>query len=87
VVAVVVALAFLIVIPQESAPASVSALAFVVASEIGPGFSPDKLPGQRTPTHITSTVHALQTRNLLDALLRHQIQTPAQLDTWAQQSR
>jgi hypothetical protein len=35
------ALAFLAVIPQGSA---VSSLAFAVASEIGPGFSPDTQP-------------------------------------------
>jgi hypothetical protein len=46
-----------------------------------------KLPAQHTPARITSTVHALDTRNLLDALLRHQIQTPAQLNAWAQQAR
>lgn len=46
-----------------------------------------KLPAQQTPARITSTVHALNTRSLLDALLRHQIKTPQQLNLWAQQSR
>jgi hypothetical protein len=46
-----------------------------------------KLPAQQTSAHITSTVHALNTRNLLDALLRHQIQTPQQLDAWVRQAR
>jgi hypothetical protein len=46
-----------------------------------------KLPVQHTPARITSTVHALDTRNLLDALLRHQIKKPQQLNTWAQQAR
>jgi hypothetical protein len=46
-----------------------------------------KLPAQHTPARITSPVHALATRNLLEALLRHQIQTPAQLNAWAQQAR
>lgn len=46
-----------------------------------------KLPQQQTPATISSTVHALDTKPLLDALLRHQIQTPQQLNAWALRTR
>jgi Sulfatase len=46
-----------------------------------------KLPQQQTPATISSTVHALDTKPLLDALLHHQIQTPQQLNAWALRTR
>ncbi|MGA8938973.1 MAG: sulfatase-like hydrolase/transferase [Acidobacteriaceae bacterium] len=46
-----------------------------------------KLPHQQTPASISSTVHALDTRALLDALLHHQIRSPQQLNAWALQAR
>jgi hypothetical protein len=46
-----------------------------------------KLPQQQTPATISSTVHALDTKPLLDALLHRQIQTPQQLNAWALRTR
>jgi len=44
-----------------------------------------KLPNQQTPAQITAPFHATNTRLLLDALLRRQIQSPEQLLLWTQQ--
>jgi len=44
-----------------------------------------KLSNQQTPAHIDQTFSAVSTRALLDALLQDQLQTPAQLQTWASQ--
>ena len=42
-----------------------------------------KLPNQQVPLHIDEPFSAVSTRGLLDALMQNQIQTPADLQTWA----
>jgi Sulfatase len=46
-----------------------------------------KLPNQQTPARIDQPFSAVSTRALLDALLRNHVQTPADLQTWADQQK
>jgi hypothetical protein len=46
-----------------------------------------KLPNQQTPAHIDAPFDAIRTRALLDALLAHQLQTPADLTHWSQPAK
>jgi hypothetical protein len=43
-----------------------------------------KLAGQTTGSRFTAPFQTIDTRRLLDAVMAHQITTPAQLSTWAQ---
>jgi Sulfatase len=43
-----------------------------------------KLPNQTTTAHIDTLFHTVNTRKLFDAIMAHQIHTPADLATWAQ---
>jgi hypothetical protein len=46
-----------------------------------------KLPNQQTPSRIDQPFTILHTRALLDALIHHSLQTPADLQAWAGQQR
>lgn len=45
-----------------------------------------KLPGQRTNQRIDHPLKAMETRKLVDALMKQQIQTPADLGSWVAQN-
>ena len=42
-----------------------------------------KLPNQTTSAHIDAPYQTVNTRKLFDAVMSHQINTPADLSTWA----
>jgi hypothetical protein len=42
-----------------------------------------KLPNQTTAARIDEPFHTVNTRKLFDALMAHQIQTPADLAAWS----
>jgi hypothetical protein len=42
-----------------------------------------KLPNQTTSARVDTTFHTVNTRKLFDALMAHQVNTPADLTTWA----
>ena len=44
-----------------------------------------KLPHQQTPAHIDTPFAAVRTRALMDAILTNRLQTPADLQAWAEQ--
>jgi hypothetical protein len=46
-----------------------------------------KLPNQQSPARIDQPFSAVNTRNLMDALLKRNIQTPADLQSWAAQQK
>jgi hypothetical protein len=46
-----------------------------------------KLPNQQTPARVDRPFAAIRTRALIDALLQGQIQTPADLQAWADQQK
>jgi hypothetical protein len=46
-----------------------------------------KLPGQTTSSHIDTPFYTVNTRKLFDAMMAHQINTPADLAAWAQSTR
>jgi hypothetical protein len=46
-----------------------------------------KLPNQQTPSRIDQPFSAVFTRALLDALMQNRLQTPADLQTWANQQK
>ena len=46
-----------------------------------------KLPNQQTPARIDQPFAAVHTRALLDALIDHTVQTPADLQAWASQQK
>ncbi len=46
-----------------------------------------KLPNQQTGARIDQQFYAVNTRSLLDALMRNQVQTPADLQVWASQQK
>jgi hypothetical protein len=43
-----------------------------------------KLPSQTAAAHIDAPFHTVNTRNLFDAIMTHQINTPTDLAAWAQ---
>jgi hypothetical protein len=46
-----------------------------------------KLPNQQTPARIDQPFSAVSTHAPLDALLQKDLQTPADLETWASQQK